>query len=125
MVESEIVQEWLSKAKEDFDFGLVNLGENKPFYAQICFHFQQAAEKFLKAYIVAKELEFARLHDLPRLLKICAEDDPAFEDLREDCEYLTTYYIETRYPVYWPTNFSVDETRKAFESAARIKRFVE
>jgi HEPN domain-containing protein len=45
MVNSGIVQEWLSKADADFQFARVNFEERKPFYAQICFHFQQAAEK--------------------------------------------------------------------------------
>jgi HEPN domain-containing protein len=45
MVDKEIVREWLSKANEDFEFALINLEEGKTFFAQICFHFQQAAEK--------------------------------------------------------------------------------
>ncbi len=65
MVDPEVVQEWLAKADEDFEFAKVNLMEGKPFYSQICFHFQQAAEKYLKAYIIAHELEFRKIHDLP------------------------------------------------------------
>jgi HEPN domain-containing protein len=45
MAEAQLVQEWLAKAGEDFAFAWVNLEEGKPFYAQICFHFHQAAEK--------------------------------------------------------------------------------
>ena len=47
MVDFEIVQEWLEKAHEDFEFALVNFLERRPFYAQMCFHFHQAAEKYL------------------------------------------------------------------------------
>ncbi len=57
MADGSLVTEWLTKADEDFDFARVNLEERKNFFAQICFHFQQAAEKYLKAFIVAKELE--------------------------------------------------------------------
>jgi HEPN domain-containing protein len=53
MVDKEIIQEWLSKAAEDFEFALINLKEGKPFFAPICFHFQQAAEKYLKVFIIA------------------------------------------------------------------------
>jgi len=60
MVDKEIIQEWIQKADEDFKFALVNHEERKPFFAQICFHFQQAAEKYLKAYIVAHELDFRK-----------------------------------------------------------------
>ena len=124
MVESEIVREWLAKANDDFEFAKVNLEEGKPFFAQICFHLHQAAEKYLKAYIVAHELEFRKIHDLPLLLKICLSKDLSLEPLRDDCEYLTTYYLETRYPVHWPTHFSREETQKAFKSSARIRSLV-
>ena len=71
MVDAKIVEEWISKADEDFEFAFLNLNEGKTFFAQICFHFQQASEKYLKAYIIAHELEFRKIHDLTVLLKIC------------------------------------------------------
>ena len=79
MADIEIVREWLEKAEEDFEFALVNLREKKPFYAQICFHFHQAAEKYLKAYIIAHDLEFRKIHDLSMFLKICLSEDSTFE----------------------------------------------
>ncbi len=45
MVDFELVKEWMLKAEEDFGFAHVNLREDKPVYAQICFHFHQAAER--------------------------------------------------------------------------------
>lgn len=124
MVDIEIVREWVCKADEDFQFADVNFKEGKTFFAQICFHFQQAAEKYLKSYIIAHELEFLKIHDLPLLLKICLSNDPSFGELREDCEYLTTFYVDTRYPVHWPTKFSQQETQKVFKSADRIRSFI-
>jgi HEPN domain-containing protein len=124
MVDAEIVRERLSKADEDFEFAQTNFEQGKPFFAQICFHFQQAAEKYLKCYVIAHELEFLKIHDLPLLLKICESKDASFEQLRVDCEYLTTFYVDTRYPVHWPTQFSRQETEKAFLSTERIRSFV-
>ena len=125
MVDKEIIREWLAKANEDFEFARINLEERKPFFAHICFHFQQAAEKYLKAYIIARELEFRKLHDLPILLRQCEEKDAGFGQLQEDCEFLAAYYVNTRYPAHWPTHFSFEETEKAFQSAKRIKSFIE
>lgn len=124
MVDTEIIHEWLAKADEDFEFARINLEEGKSFFAQICFHFQQAAEKYLKSYVIAHELEFLKIHDLPLLLKICLSKDPSFGQIREDCEYLTTFYVDTRYPVHWPTRFSRQETEKAFLSVKRIQSLV-
>jgi HEPN domain-containing protein len=125
MVDDRIIHEWLAKAHEDFEFARVNLQEGKPFFAQICFHFHQAAEKYLKSYIVAHELDFRKVHDLPLLLKICASDNPSGATLREACEYLTAFYVDTRYPVHWPTHFSPSETQRSFQSCAKIKAWVE
>ena len=124
MVDVEIVREWLEKADEDFEFARLNLQEKKPFYAQICFHFHQAAEKYLKAYIIAHELEFLKIHDLSMLLRICLSKDPSLEKLREACEYLNAFYVETRYPVHWPTNFSHEEARKSLQNTEGIRSFI-
>lgn len=82
-VDPAIAQEWLAKAGEDFGFALVNLQERKPFAAQICFHFHQAAEKYLRAYIVAHDLEFRKIHDLLLLLATCMSHEPAAASLYE------------------------------------------
>ncbi|MFQ6032508.1 MAG: HEPN domain-containing protein [Candidatus Zixiibacteriota bacterium] len=125
MADIEIVQEWLEKAEEDFEFALVNLQERKPFYAQICFHFHQAAEKYLKVYIIAHDLEFRKIHDLSMPLKICLSEDSTFEQLRQACEYLNAFYVEARYPVQWPTNFSYEEAQRALRCAEGIRSLVE
>lgn len=68
MADRKLIQEWLQKADEDLGFAS-SIIEDSTFYAQICFHFQQAAEKYLKAIIVADDLEFHKIHDLLVLLK--------------------------------------------------------
>ena len=124
MVDTEIIREWLLKADDDFEFASINLQERKPFYAQICFHFHQAAEKYLKAFIVANELEFRKIHDLPVLLKTCASIDSSFKQLRDACEYLNSFYVETRYPVHWPTSLSYETAKKALQHTEAIRSFV-
>lgn len=69
MVDPAIVKEWFSKADEDFKFAEVNLKEGRNYFPQICFHFQQAAEKYLKSFIIAHELKFSKIHDLENSLK--------------------------------------------------------
>lgn len=49
MVDRSIVEEWLELADADLRFAETNLRGGSEFYAQLCFHFQQAAEKYLKA----------------------------------------------------------------------------
>ena len=123
MVNPGIVKEWLSNADADFQFARVNFEEKKPFYAQISFHFQQAAEKYLKAYIIANELEFQKIHDLSFLVKICLAKDPSFEKISDDCEFLNTFYIDTRYPVHWPANYDKKVAVKAREMVEIIRNW--
>jgi HEPN domain-containing protein len=74
MADIRIINEWLAKADDDFHFAAANLREGNEFFAQICFHFQQSAEKYLKAYIIAYGLTFNKVHDLVYLLKTCADN---------------------------------------------------
>ena len=120
MADPQLVQEWLDKAEEDFGFAASVIKES-PYYAQICFHFHQAAEKYLKAYIVAYDLAFEKIHDLPVLLKICMQRDSDLQIILEDCKFLNRYYIEARYPVHWPASYDQEETQKAKSAAEHIR----
>ncbi len=63
MADHQIIVEWMKKADEDFEFA-ASIIDDSSFYAQICFHFHQAAEKYLKSFIIAHGLEFRKIHDL-------------------------------------------------------------
>ena len=123
MADPEVVQEWINKAEEDFGFA-VSVIKESPYYAQICFHFHQATEKYLKAHIIAHDLEFQKIHDLPVLLNICKEKDPGLQMILDDCKFLNRYYIEARYPVHWPTAYDKEETQKARIAAEHIRQAI-
>lgn len=72
-MKNEVAREWLEKADEDFGFASTSI-EGTDFFAQICFHFQQAAEKYLKAFIIANKLKFRPVHNLLELLEICKRE---------------------------------------------------
>src|SRR3990172_1904708 len=96
-----IIDEWIAKAENDFEFARTIFAEEKEYYDQICFHFQQSAEKYLKAYIIARGLGFEKTHDLPLLLQRCRRKDPTFDALKSSCDYLNAFYIRSRYPMDW------------------------
>ena len=124
MADPELVKKWIQKADEDFGYAALSLKEEFTFFPQICWHFQQAAEKYLKAYIVAFDLEFRKIHDLAALLNTCAKHNPPFSSLLENCTYLQKYYVESRYPVIWDTAYSRGDAQMAQEAAQRIIEFV-
>ena len=123
MADPQIVKEWLKKADENLNFSSSIIDEST-FYAQICFHFHQAAEKYFKAFIVAHDLEFRKIHDLIVLQKICMAKEPAFEPLIDDCRVLNRYYIDTRYPVHWQSEYNKNETLMAQKASKNIALLV-
>ena len=124
MADPTVVREWLAKADDDYNFAKITLAEGNQYYSQICFHFQQAAEKYLKAFIVAYDLEFEKIHNLIALLKICGKKDASLLSLMEQCELLNTAYIDTRYPVHWPTDYSKDKALKMQYATSEIAQAV-
>lgn len=123
MVDPQVVKEWIDKADEDFGFASSVLPETT-YYAHVCFHFHQAVEKYLKAFIVAHDLEFKKAHDLIALLKICGKKEPTLNHLVEECKFLNRFYIDTRYPVHWPTHYTFELAKKAEESARHIREII-
>ena len=124
MADPAIISEWLNKASEDLRFAEANLNDGSEFYSQLCFHFQQAAEKYLKAFIIAKGLPFIKVHDLVNLLKVCAAHDPTLAILRDECIELNAAYIETRYPVHWPTDYTRDTAERSLAAVKSIAKSV-
>jgi len=120
MVDPQIVREWLKKADEDIDFAISVINDSV-FYAQICFHFHQGAEKYLKCFIIAHNLEFKKIHDLPVLLKSCISKESGLKILMDDCKFLNAFYLDTRYPVHWPTQYTKEEALKAMKAAGHIR----
>lgn len=122
-MQNEVVREWIEKADEDFGFATTGI-EYTDYFSQICFHFHQAAEKYLKAFIITNKLEFRPVHNLIELLEICRQRDPKIEDIKEARHYLNPFYIDTRYPVHWPTNYTKETALKAKDSASEIREWV-
>lgn len=70
----------------------------------VCFHLHQAVEKYLKAYLQAKNAEFPRSHDLDALLDMCGEYTSGFEEFRIALEAFLPYAVQLRYETdYEPT----------------------
>ena len=125
MVHKLVILRWFYRADQDFGFARSSLLDREmSFYDQICFHFQQAAEKYLKAYVVKFELPFKKEHNLVKLLKICRHHDESFKSLWTHCRYLNAFYLETRYA---DTKFAVtskENTQTAFESVGQIQKVI-
>lgn len=122
-MKDEYLKRWLVKARRDLKVAEHEIG----FDAQeiitdaVCFHCQQAVEKFLKAYLISRNVEFPRTHNLELLRELCTRQDREFAGL--DLGGLTYYAVEARYPddFFIPT---ADEAAKSLKIARAAKKLV-
>lgn len=94
----ELAKKWMAKAKNDLLNAKNNLASEKIPTDTVCFHFQQAAEKMLKAFLIAHGRSFPYSHDLLLLLNHVLEIHSDAEKLRDHLILLIPYAVEVRYP---------------------------
>ena len=94
----QLARDWLAKAATDLLVCEQLLGQGAVFSEAVAFHAQQAAEKSLKALLVARQVEFPKTHDIERLLELVALGDGPLAEALADAAELTPYGVEYRYP---------------------------
>jgi HEPN domain-containing protein len=66
-------------------------------YAVAGFHYQQAAEKLLKALLAERDVDFPRTHDLLRLKELVEDEGYRLPVTAEQLDALTPYAATFRY----------------------------
>jgi HEPN domain-containing protein len=94
----DFVHEWLSKAEADLTAAEILAAAETHDYFTCAFHCQQAAEKFLKAFLTRHQIEFRKTHDLDQLLTLASQAEPALQEELASCDWLTPFGVEFRYP---------------------------
>lgn len=121
---------WLTQAKDEFQ-DADDLRKRNRFYLAL-FHFQQAAEKALKAYLYlkVKSIEVFYTHSIDDLLEMTFDITPDFREVAQ-AKKLDRYYIPTRYPNGLPGSVpsryfdDPKEAEEAMELAKSLIGFVE
>ena len=94
--ESTLPKDWFVKAAQDMKRVDALLAINDEEGAG--FHLQQAAEKYLKGYLLGRGWELKRTHDLDDLLDDALTFDQHFESFRDACRFSGEFYVSERYP---------------------------
>ncbi len=114
----DIVCRWIEKAKNDLEIAEIILGEG--FHGESAFHSQQAAEKALKALLVALNMQPPRSHNIHLLLRLLEERGiDTIVPRRIRAERLTVYAVETRYPDFGEEP-SAEEAAEALSLAKQV-----
>lgn len=106
----------------DLDTSELLLTMRPQHYEIICYHCQQSAEKYFKGYLIFNGIVAPpKIHDLVDLNKRCFEFEPLFTEILDECEILTQYGVQPRYPdeIYMDENLM----KKALDCARKIKEF--
>jgi HEPN domain-containing protein len=113
----EVAARWLAYAESDL---AVAHGVDRPgvILETLCFHAQQAAEKAIKAVLVAEGADPPRTHDLAVLLAAVPLSVPIGLD-RANVVALTAYAVASRYPGD-EEPVAADEHAKALAVAASV-----
>jgi HEPN domain-containing protein len=120
MTEISELKSWIAHAEEDYSAAKSLLALRKPLLGAVCFHAQQCAEKYLKALLIIKDVDFPKTHDLPTLNTLCNQNGILTGFDPQQLVDLTKYAIQARYPGSQPTR---EESKEAIEIAKNIRRF--
>ena len=93
-----VVRSWIDKAEADHRAVQLLMASGKDCPLDIvCFHAQQCVEKYLKAVLCAKGVDFPKIHDIGELVALLPNGvSSALTD--KDQERLTEYAVDSRYP---------------------------
>jgi len=122
-IRDEFVRQWLLKAEEDFNAAKSLIAYGASFLSTVCFHSQQAAEKYLKAFLTYHQVEFPKTHDIDELLDLIAPTDSKLPESLRDVIVLTNYGVDVRYPGDFP-NVTSSDAQQAIQMAEKVRRLV-
>ena len=89
-------REWLNRARSNLAHARNRTAE--VYLEELCFNAQQAAEKAIKALMIARGIEFPYVHDLGHLLSLLEDQGEVIPSTIRRASELTKYATATRYP---------------------------
>ncbi len=113
-------REWIKKAEEDYLAAQALSRKRKvPLNDAACFHYQQSAEKYLKARIEEQGLRIPKTHDLDALLTVLLPIEPLWAALRVALLRLSDYAVHFRYPGHEAASRDVKVAKQDARAAVR------
>jgi HEPN domain-containing protein len=116
----ELVGQWLTKAEKDFVAAGILLESNPFVLGVVGFLAQQAAEKYLKAWLVWNQVDFPKTHNIASLLVMVSEVNQTLAAQLMPARTLSQYAVESRYPGDIP-ELTRDEAAAAFKLAESVR----
>jgi HEPN domain-containing protein len=122
MPDKEFIADWIRHATNDLIVARHSFEDLYPKQTEIAAYLsQQCAEKALKAFLVANDIEPPKIHNLRILCELCKDIDANFTVMKDNCEQLNPFGAEIRYP----NELAADEpiAKAAIERAQKVYDF--
>ena len=122
MTEISELKSWIRYAEEDYSAAKTLFGLKRPLFGAACFHAQQCAEKYLKALLILKDVDFPKTHDLPTLNTLCTRNGILTGFDPQQLADLTKFAVQARYPGSQPTAEEAEEMLAITKTVRRFAR---
>ena len=119
----DVVRQWIEKADHDLGTAQVTYLYLPKYRDTIAFHCQQAAEKYLKGFLLFLDIPFSRQHSLNYLLGLLSQKIEIPDELFDTASELEDFAVDIRYPDT-TVELSDEEIQQAFKVAKLIRSFV-
>ena len=93
-----LTRKWIKKAEDDFKTARQIAASKPPMHGVVCFHCQQAVEKYLKALLNELGHSIPKIHDIGALTDLLKPHVPFVKAQRFGLAALTQFTVEYRYP---------------------------
>ncbi|MDP2951599.1 MAG: HEPN domain-containing protein [bacterium] len=117
-------KDWFRFAQDDLSFAKAGFRETG-IARDACFLSHQAVEKYLKGFLVSKNVKPERTHLLTDILESCASYEEHFLDFYEQCDFLNQFYNPVRYPGGVILDFDKGTGTKALKVAEEVINFIQ
>jgi HEPN domain-containing protein len=119
----EVLRQWVRKAEHDLEAArrIIATEEGCPFDT-VCFHGQQATEKYLKCLLTYLGIQAPRTHDLTALAGLIPVLQ-GFPVRGEDLARMNPYAIDVRYADDWREP-QLDDAKRAIALASKVRAAV-
>lgn len=111
-------REWVDKVEGYYAVAGRELAAPSPVFDAVCFHAQQSVEKYLKAFLQERGIDYPRTHDLVDLAARAGAATPDLVPFRAELALLTAFAVAPRYP---GTSTDRADAEAAIGAAGRVR----
>lgn len=116
---AKVAREWFAHGEHDIQAALVLQGREGLTHVMAVL-LQQAAEKYLKGYLLYNGWKLRKTHDLRRLVAEAIKYNASFADFLDFARVATAYYLEDRYPPAPTADYPGEEIAAIMEQAEKL-----